>query len=86
MHSSQTHCQAAQTNATIQAWQRVCLPRRTTKTTDKPTEEKEQRKHKSVYVAIAGEVVNRWNLILRNFVLNGQVSASNLLLHKHAKR
>jgi len=51
MHSSQTHCQAAQTNATIQAWQRVCLPHRTTKTTDKPTAEKEQRKHNTWYSA-----------------------------------
>lgn len=40
----------------------------------------------SVYVAIAGEVVNRRSVHLRNFVLNGQVSASNPLLHIHAKR
>jgi len=40
----------------------------------------------SVYVAIAGEVVNRRSVLLRNFVLNGQVSASNPLLHIHAKR
>ena len=40
----------------------------------------------SVYVAIAGEVVNRRSVLLRNFVLNGQVSTSNPLLHIHAKR
>jgi hypothetical protein len=40
---SHTHCQAAQANATTQAWQRVCLSNRTTKTTDKPTDEKEHR-------------------------------------------
>ena len=40
----------------------------------------------SVYVAIAGEVVNRRYLLLRNFVPNGQESASNPLLHKHAER
>mgnify|MGYP000849111563 CR=1 FL=1 len=40
----------------------------------------------SVYVAIAGEVVNRRSLLLRNFVLNGKVSDSNPLLHIHAKR
>ncbi|WKZ76194.1 MAG: hypothetical protein QY303_04700 [Vicingaceae bacterium] len=40
----------------------------------------------SVYVAIAGEVVNRRSVLLKNFVLNGQVSASNPLLHIHAKR
>ncbi len=40
---SHTHCQAAQANAHTQAWQRVCLSNRTTKTTDKPTDEKEHR-------------------------------------------
>jgi hypothetical protein len=40
----------------------------------------------SVYVAIAGEVVNRRSVLLRNFVLNGQESASNPLLHIHANR
>lgn len=36
---SHTHCQATQTNAVTKAWQRVCLSNRTTKTTDKPTDE-----------------------------------------------
>lgn len=40
----------------------------------------------SVYVAIAGEVVNQRSVFLRNFVLNGQESASNPLLHIHANR
>ena len=40
---SHTHCQAAQTNATTQAWQRVCLSNRTTITTDKPADEEEHR-------------------------------------------
>jgi len=40
----------------------------------------------SVYVAIAGEVVNRRSVLLKNFVLNGQESASNPLLHIHANR
>lgn len=40
----------------------------------------------SVYMAIAGEVVNRRSVLLRNFILNRQVSASNPLLHIHAKR
>ncbi len=53
---------------------------------DKLTDEKEHRSDNSVYVAIAGEVVNRRSVLLRNFVLNGQESASNPLLHIHAKR
>jgi len=40
----------------------------------------------SVYVAIAGEVVNRRSVLLKNFVPNGQESASNPLLHIHANR
>jgi hypothetical protein len=40
----------------------------------------------SVYVAIAGEVVNRRSVLLKNFVLNGKESTSNPLLHIHANR
>jgi hypothetical protein len=40
----------------------------------------------SVYVAIAGEVVNRRSVLLINFVLNGKVSATNPLLHIHSNR
>ena len=47
--NSHTHCQAAPANAKTKAWQRVCLPHRTTKTTDKPTDEKEQRRHNITY-------------------------------------
>ncbi len=83
---SHSHYQAAQANANTQAWQRVCLSHPRTKTTDKPTGEEEHRSDNSVYVAIAGEVVNRRSVLLRNIVLNGQESASNPLLHIHAKR
>jgi len=46
--------------------------------------EKLARTHNSVYVAIAGEEVNRRPVLIRNFVQNGQVRASNPLLHIHA--
>lgn len=46
---SHTHCQAAQANAKTQAWQRVCLSQRMTKTSDKQTDEKEQRRHNITY-------------------------------------
>jgi hypothetical protein len=49
MRNSHTHCQAAQANATTQAWQRVCLPNRTTKTTDKQADEKEHRSDNITY-------------------------------------
>jgi hypothetical protein len=82
--NSHTHCQVAQADTQAKTWQRVCLSKRTT---DRQTdEEKEALGGNSVYVAIAGEVVNRRSVLLRNFVLNGKVSASNPLLHIHAKR
>ena len=83
---SHTHFQAAQANATTQAWQRVCLSNRTVKPTDKQADEEEHRSDNSVYVAIAGEVVNRRSVLPKNFVLNGKESASYPLLHIHAKR
>jgi hypothetical protein len=47
MLHSHTHCQATQTNATTNAWQRVCLSNRTT---DRPADDrKEQRRHNSTY-------------------------------------
>ncbi len=70
--NSHTHCQATPAQAKTKAWQRVCLSLWTTRTTNKPTSEKKQRRHNSVYVTIAGEVVNRRSMLLRNFVLNGQ--------------
>lgn len=45
--NSHTHCQAAPVNAQTQAWQRVCLPNRTTIPTVRPTDEKEHRSDNS---------------------------------------
>ena len=42
--------------------------------------------HEPTLKTIAGEVVNRRSVLLRKFVLNGQESNSNPLLHIHAKR
>ena len=47
--NSLTHCQAAQANAETQAWQRVCLSHRTTKTTDNKADEKEHRTDNITY-------------------------------------
>jgi len=43
------------------------------------------RSNNSVYVAIAGEVVNRRSVLQKNIVLTGKVSTSNpsLLLHSN---
>ena len=48
---SHTHCQATPANANTQAWQRVCLFQRTTKTTDKSTDKKNTEAITAVTVA-----------------------------------
>jgi len=50
---SHTHCQAANAKAQTQAWQRVCLSNRITKTTDKPAYEKEHRSDNSGFAKVA---------------------------------
>ena len=57
-----------------------------TNTTKKTVTKRRTPACNSVYVAIAGEVVNRRSVLLKNFVPNGQESTSNPLLHIHAKR
>ena len=84
--NSHTHCQAAPANAQTKAWQRVCLFQRSPKLTDKQADEKEARLPNSVYVAIAGEVVNSRSVHLINFGSGGQVialkSATALILDR----
>lgn len=46
--NSHTHCQVAPAQAQAKTWQRVCLPYRTTKTTNKPADEKEHRSDNTV--------------------------------------
>jgi hypothetical protein len=80
-----THWQVAQSKPTSQNLPKsMAAP--TLEMTDKPTDEKEARLPNSVYVAIAGAVVNQRSVLPRNIVLNGQESDSNPLLHIHAKR
>ena len=46
---SHTHCQVAPAETQAKTWQRVCLSNRTTKTTDKLTDEKEHRSDNITY-------------------------------------
>ena len=68
--NSHTHCQAAPIKAQTKAWQRVCLSQRTTKTTDKPMDEKNTEAITAVLqkwrfsASYDSEVVNQ-NLVLR---------------------
>ena len=67
--SSRTHWQAAQANAQTQAWQRVCLPHRTTTTTDKPTDEKKHRTDNSTYKKLAVQWLNEVLCFVSSFVV-----------------
>lgn len=76
-----THWQASQTNTQTKACQRVCLshPEKKKIKTSFPSKNFKNAKtrttrtpgHNSVYVAIAGKVVNRRSVLLKNFVLSG---------------
>jgi hypothetical protein len=83
---SHTHCQAAPALAKTKAWQRVCLPNRTTKTTDKPTDEKNTEPITAVLqkwrcsASYDSEVVNQ------NLVLRFKFSRENRHLRKAANR
>jgi hypothetical protein len=46
---SLTHCQVAPAEPQSKTWQKVCLPYRTTKTTDNQTNEREHRTHNITY-------------------------------------
>jgi hypothetical protein len=59
MLNSHTYCQAVPAKAQTQAWQRACLSNRTTKTTDKPADEKEHRSHNRVDGPTIETVVER---------------------------
>jgi len=83
---SHTHCQATPAKAKTQAWQRVCLSQRTTKTTNKSTDEKNTEAITAVLqkwrcsASYDSEVVNQ------NLVLRLKFSGKNRHLRKAAKR
>ena len=84
---SHTHCQAAPPNAKTEAWQRVCLPYRTPKTTDNPTDEKEHRSDNITYTqagvsCFVGQVSDKFKV--QFFV--GKFSGENPCLRIAEKR
>ena len=85
--NSHTHCQAAPANAQTQAWQRVCLPSRTTKTTDKPIDEKEHRSDNITYTqAGVSCFVGQESDIFEVRFFVGNFSSENPCLRIAAKR
>jgi hypothetical protein len=52
--NSHTHCQVAPAQALSKTWQRVWLSNRTTKTSEKPMDEKEHRSDNITYTQAGG--------------------------------
>jgi hypothetical protein len=84
--NSHTHCQAAPANAQTQAWQRVWLSNRTTKTNDNPTEEKEHRSDNSRFAKAGVSCFYDSDVLNSSFMHLMKFSAENPRLRKAAKR
>jgi hypothetical protein len=84
MHTlnSHTHYQATPANAQTQAWQRVCLSNRTTKTTDKLTDEKEHRSDNSRFAKAGVSCFYECEVLNSSFVHLMKFSAENPRLRK----
>jgi hypothetical protein len=85
-HNSHTLYQAASANAKTQAWQRVYLSNRTTKTTDKPTDGKENRSENSCFAKAGVSCFYDSKVLNSSFVHLMKFSAENPRLRKAAKR
>jgi len=83
---SHTHCQVAQANAKTQAWQRVCLSNRTTKTNEKPTNEKEHRSDNSTYKKLAVQCSSDTFVVAESFVLRMKICGKHCQLLVAANR
>ena len=83
---SHTHCQAAQANATTKAWQRVCLSNRTTKTTDKPADEKEHRSDNTGLAKVAVQCSADTFVVNQSLVLRINICGENRHLRQARNR
>ena len=86
MHNSHTHCQATPANAKTKAWQRVCLSNRTTKTTDKPADEKNTEAITAVLQKWRFSASYDREVVNQNLVLRMRFSGENRHLRKAANR
>jgi hypothetical protein len=83
---SHTHYQAAQTNASTQAWQRVCLSNRTTKTTDKTADEEEHRTDNTGLAKVAVQCSADTFVVNQSLVLRINICGENRHLRQARKR
>ncbi len=83
---SHTHCQAAKANAQTKACQRVCLSNRTTKTTDKPADEKNTEAITAVLQKWRFSASYDSEVVIQYLVLRLKFSGENRHLRKATKR
>lgn len=83
---SHTHCQTTPAKAQTKVWQRVCLPNRTTRTTDKPTDEKNTEPITAVLQKWRCSASYDSEVLNQNLVLRLKFSGENRHLRKAAKR
>jgi len=84
--NSHTHCQAARANAKTQAWQRVCLSNRTTKTTVKPTDEEEHRTDNTGLAKVAVQCSADTFVVNQSLVLRINICGENRHLRQALNR
>lgn len=85
-NNSHTHCQASKANATTQAWQRVCLSNRTTKTSDKLADEKEHRSDNTGLAKVAAQCSADSFVVNQSLVLRINICGENRHLRQARNR
>ncbi len=83
---SHTHCKAAPANAQTQALQRVCLSNRTTKTSNKPTDEEEHRSDNTGLAKVAVQCSADTFVVNQNLVLRINICGENRHLRQARNR
>ena len=84
--NSHTHCQVALAQAQSKTWQRVWLSNRTTKTTDKPTNEKEHRSDNTGLAKVAVQCSADTFLVNQSLVLRINICGDNCHLRQARNR
>jgi len=83
---SHTHCQAAQANAQTQAWQRVWLPQRKAKTTDKQADEEKHRTDNTGLAKVAVQCSADTFVVNQSLVLRINICGENRHLRQARNR
>lgn len=86
MHNSHTHCQVAPADPKAKTWQRVCLPPRTTKTTDNQADEEKHRTDNTGLAKVAVQCTADTFVVNQTLVLRINICGENRHLRQARKR